>query len=296
MRSVPRASKILGNLTGPPRRGRSATVGWVCAAVATILSAASGPACAQQIIIDADGEPAQSAFGLALADLEVRDLHADFRRYCKRGTWEKAFRVLGLIADSNPHGLAVDTGGFWLSLRQLVWNDMVELGPDGKRAFRLFDTAAAEQMYEEAIRVGSDGNSEELQLLAKLFDFHFISSVGDQAADRLGDIAFEAGRFAAAARYWRKILEHCPDTDLSRVRLRVKLATALTRAGPSRELGRVREILRERFADETLTVAGRELRVREYLELLPRLDVNAPQIPPREPSLTLPATDTGNAG
>ena len=58
--------------------------------------------------------------------------------------------------------------------------------------------------------------------------------MGDNAADRLGDLYFELGRFDRAADCWLSVLRERPDTDLSPALLAVKAALALSRGASVR--------------------------------------------------------------
>ena len=89
----------------------------------------------------------------------------------------------------------------------------------------MFYDAEAKKLLDAA-----DGASE-LKNLEQIFSAYFITTVGDNAADRLGDLYFELGRFDRAADCWLAILRERPDTDLSLALISVKAGVALSRAG-----------------------------------------------------------------
>ncbi len=66
---------------------------------------------------------------------------------------------------------------------------LTALSPEGQAAYRLFYDAEAKKLFEEA------EGATELKNLERIYSAYFITSVGDNAADRLGDLYFELGRF-----------------------------------------------------------------------------------------------------
>ena len=125
------------------------------------------------------------------------------------------------------------------------------LPPEGQAAYRLFYDAEAKKLLDEA-----EGPAE-LKNLERIYSAYFPTSVGDNAADRLGDLYFELGRFDRAADCWLAVLRERPDTDLSPALSRVKAALALARAGRRAEFDAVRGELADRYADENVTLGGR---------------------------------------
>src|SRR5205823_14661730 len=125
----------------------------------------------------------------------------------------------------------------------------------------------AKQMYEQA--AGVNGAPEDLAALRKIVDQYFITSMGDQAADRLADALFESGDFGGAILLWNSILDSYPDSDLPALRIQIKRGTALARAGQFDALAAL--IARFRVgasALATMTVGGRVIIAAEYLQTL----------------------------
>src|SRR6185295_16307292 len=113
--------------------------------------------------------------------------------------------------------------GIMLPSRLIAREALLELPPAGQDAYRIFFDAEAKKLLEQA------QGPEELTKLTQIFTRYLVTSVGDEAANRLGDLQFEAGNFAQAVNSWRAILEERPDSRLSRARLRVKIAVAMAR-------------------------------------------------------------------
>ena len=116
--------------------------------------------------------------------------------------------------------------------------------------------------------------------MRKLVDKYFITSVGDKAADRLGDAFFEAGEFDSAERCWRMIVEDYPDTGLSPTLLQTKRGIAVR--GPGN--GQSSKLCASSFTNDSpgrsCESAGRTRRRRRYSMTSP----NAPAA--NEPSAT----------
>jgi outer membrane protein assembly factor BamB len=132
----------------------------------------------------------------------------------------------------------------------------------GQSAYRLFYDAEARKLFEEA------EGANEPKNLERVFSAYFTTSVGAAAADRLGDLYFELGRFDRAADCWLAILRDRPDTDLSPALISVKAALALSRAGRQSEFEQVRTELSNRFSDERLTLGGQTAAPAELLRRL----------------------------
>src|SRR5206468_8677956 len=102
-----------------------------------------------------------------------------------------------------------------------------------------------------------------------LYSAYFPTSVGDNAADRLGDLYFEQGRFDRAVDCWLAVLRERPDSEISPALLAVKAALGLSRAGRKGEIEAIRGELADRFADEVVTIGGRKAKAAEHLRTLP---------------------------
>ncbi|MGP0068105.1 MAG: PQQ-binding-like beta-propeller repeat protein, partial [Isosphaeraceae bacterium] len=185
------------------------------------------------------------------ASTEVKEAIDDFDRFQRRGAWERALKSLYTIPDNQALRFIDGENGFIIPIERKRRMILSALPPNGQAACRLFYDAEAKKLLDEA-----DGPSE-LKNLERIYSAYFITSVGDNAADRLGDLYFEAGRFDRAADCWLAILRERPDTDLSPALITVKAAVALFRAGRQSEFEQVRAELVNRYADEKLTIGGR---------------------------------------
>lgn len=196
---------------------------------------------------DDPGRPLQ----MPPASTETKEALEDFERFQRRGAWERALKSLYTIPDDQAKRFVDGDKGFIIPVERRRRSILAALPPAGQAACRLFYDAEARKLLDEA------EGATELKNLERVYSAYFITSVGDNAADRLGDLYFEQGRFDRAADCWLSVLRERPDTDLSPALLAVKAALALDRAGRRSEFEQVRSELSDRYRDEPVTIGGR---------------------------------------
>jgi outer membrane protein assembly factor BamB len=201
----------------------------------------------------------QHPFLLPVQPTEIGEAMEDFRRFAGRKQWEKAFKHLEKVFNATSNGLVLTADGIMLPSRMIAREALLELPPAGQDAYRLFFDAEAKKLLEQA------QGPEELNKLSQIFSRFLVTSVGDTAADKLGDMHFEAGNFAQAVHAWRSILEQRPDSRISRARLRVKIGVGLARQGNWAEFRTLLKVVEEQHAGEKLTLGGREVSSVDYL-------------------------------
>ena len=143
------------------------------------------------------------------ATTEVKEAIDDFDRFGRRGAWERALKALYTISEDQAQRFIDGEKGFIIPVarkRRLV---LAALPAAGRAAYRLFYDADAKKLFDEA-----EGPTE-LKTLERIYSAYFSTSIGDNAADRLGDLYFELGRFDRAADCWLDVLRERTDTDLS---------------------------------------------------------------------------------
>jgi outer membrane protein assembly factor BamB len=184
------------------------------------------------------------------ASTEVKDAIDDFERFRKRNAWERALKALYSIPEQQAVRFVDGDQGFIIPVARKRRQVLTGLSPEGQAAYRLFYDAEARKLFEDA------EGATELTNLERVYSAYFMTSIGDNAADRLGDLHFELGRFDEAADCWLAILRERPDTDLSPALISVKAALALHRAGRMSEFEQVRAELSSRFGDEKPSLGG----------------------------------------
>lgn len=192
------------------------------------------------------GRPIQ----LPPASTEVKEAFEDFERFARRSAWERAFKAIDGIPDDQNARFVDRDDGFITRVSERRRGVLAGLPPEGREAYRLFADAEARQLLDRAA-----GEAEQ-ETLERLFAAYFLTSSGDDAADRLGDLRFEQGRFDQAAECWLAILREYPDSDLPPAQVAVKAALALHRAGRASEVDELRQEIRGRYAGEEVVIGG----------------------------------------
>lgn len=193
------------------------------------------------------------------ASSEVKEAFDDFERFRRRGAWERALKSLYTIPEAQGLRFVDGQDGFIIPVARKRRSVLAGLSPEGQAAYRLFYDDEAKKLLEQA-----EGPSEQ-KTLERLYSEYFPTSVGDNAADRLGDLYYEMGRFDRAADCWLTVLRECPDTDLSPALVSIKAALALAHAGREGEIEALRRDLTDRYAEEKVTIGGRTASVAEHL-------------------------------
>ena len=234
-----------------------------------LLLATAGPAHAQQEpTSDAEksdkvtnDNPARP-FQLPPASAAVKEAIDDFERFGRRGAWDRALKSLDSIPEAQAARFIDGDGGFVIPVSRKRHALLAALPVEGLAAYKVFHDADAKKLFEEA-----EGPSQ-LADLERVYSSFFATSIGDNAADRLGDLYFELGRFDRAADCWLAILRERPDTDLSPALITLKAALALHRAGRLGEFETLRAELKDRHDDETVAVGGQSGKPTEILKAL----------------------------
>jgi outer membrane protein assembly factor BamB len=254
------------------------TTGWrlgkwlIAAAVAAMILLSVRKSLAQT-----PPEPKQPGFSVRKEDQAVLNAFDDFERYRDKSEWEKAFRALTTAADAAPKGMVPAKDGFLVPKSQRIRDLLTTLPPAGRDAYRLFNDPKARQQFDECVKAETEQGKVDAAALRKLVEQYFITATGDQAADRLGDLYFEAGDFLGAEAMWNAVLGGYPDSDLPPVRLHVKRAVALARAGRNDALAAAHKTIVEKYPGETLTLGGRTVNAADHVaSLMKQVATTAP--------------------
>ena len=194
------------------------------------------------------------------ASSEAKEAFDDFERFARRGAWERATKALYAIPEAQANRFVDGQDGFIIPVARKRRAVLAGLSHEGRAAYRLFYDDQAKKLLDEA-----EGPTEQATL-ERIFSAYFLTTVGDNAADRLGDLYFEQGRFDRAADCWLAVLRERTDSDLSPALMAVKAALALARAGRRSEIDAIRRELSDRFADEVVTIGGRKAKAAEHLK------------------------------
>ncbi|MEX1230716.1 MAG: PQQ-binding-like beta-propeller repeat protein [Planctomycetaceae bacterium] len=189
----------------------------------------------------------------------------DVNRYFEHQEWDKAFRRISEITDDQITGMVPTDEGFLIPAKERIWSLLAHLPAEGRDAFRVYYNGPAEKLMETVGEVSLVDPSSQIESATKIYRQYFLSSRGDDAANLLGDLAFEQGRFLEADGYWRSILEFHPQCEISESQLWLKRAAALARAGRRTEFDALLVQIGNRFDGEPIELGGRSRPFSEYL-------------------------------
>ena len=195
------------------------------------------------------------------ASSETKEAFDDFERFARRGAWERATKALYAIPEAQAARFVDGQNGFIVSVahkRRDGARRALARGPGGLSALLRL---RREEAAGPGRGSGGAGHARDGSISS-----YFLTSVGDNAADRLGDLYFEQGQFDRAADCWLAILRERPDSELSPALMTVKAALALSRAGRRSELDALRSEAADRYADEVVTIGGRKAKAAEHLK------------------------------
>ena len=251
----------------------------IAAALACGLPAS---ALAQFNVIEAEEavDPGDDGTGFRFeTNSKLQDSLADFRRHADRGLAEKAIEVLGELNErvasdefQDAASLLQTEEGLLLPAEEQVWRLQAEMPAEVRDAFRIFEDAKARKAFDEAT-AGDISPDERLARLEDVRRRFFVSSVGDDASNLLGDLFVRRGEPDRASRMYRDVLDYHPDSELSAAWLLFKIGLAERRAGNDAKAARAAATLRDLHPGVRVTFAGREVVAAEELgRLLSKAD------------------------
>ena len=226
------------------------------------------------------------------AKTEVKEALDDFERFRRRNAWERALKALYTITEDQALRFVDGDSGFIIPVAQRRRQVLTALPPEGQAAYRLFYDAEAQKLFADA------EGPNELANLERIYSAYFTTTIGDDAADRLGDLYFEMSRFDRAADCWLSILRDRPDTNLSPATVALKAALALARAGRRTEFEQLRADLADRYKGDKATIGGETGAPAELLRRLLEADppaALADESAAPTPSPSRPPIDLGRA-
>jgi outer membrane protein assembly factor BamB len=235
----------------PPENSSLAQIG----AYGPSVADEAGPA-------DEGADDPNTSFVLPSSGSGMRESLEDLARHTERQRWERAFQVLEKVGQAEKRGLIGAKGEIRVSPERFVQRYLSTLPPSGQAAYRLFHDGEAKSLLDAAT-----GPDEEAKL-QEVFTRFLLTSSGDQAANRLGDLYFERGEFGKAALCWRAILRDRPDSAIPAVTLWTKVGIAMARQGLSGEAEAALAELERRYAGVQVTLGGRQVDPIEHIRSL----------------------------
>lgn len=134
------------------------------------------------------------------------------RRFQDDGNFRVATKLMQAVLERSGAALYTEDEQVYFSLVRQVEQQLAALPPEGLAAYRLEADAEARAI----IAAGEQGEPGELESgLNQVVSRYFISSVGDEAAVRLGRLYLDQYNFVSARRVFEKALQH-PDLSIDR--------------------------------------------------------------------------------
>lgn len=160
------------------------------------------------------------------------------------------------------------TPGLFLSLKTVLHQRLADaLGrcpPEVAAAFRRSLDADAEVLYESALRQGHP------DAFGPVLQHYLFSSYGGRALEFCGDWYFDRGQFEAAETCWALLERLALPSDAPPGLLFLRRAAALALMGARSEAQARLQNIPDRYAHESVTVAGQIATVQRHAELLRR--------------------------
>ncbi|MEM9109302.1 MAG: PQQ-binding-like beta-propeller repeat protein [Planctomycetota bacterium] len=218
-----------------------------------------------QPVQEAPREQTQDGFVLSASGTTIQDTPAgEAIKLIEEGQWVKAIQAIESLDDANK-GLVLDERGVLRPLSTMKSALITSMPDEGKRAFRKLNEPAANSRLAEANKTKDP--ETRAQLLQAIVEGYILCDAAAPAAQQLGDIRFEQGRFNEAAAHYRLAAEH-PASAADDPLLMVRRLTALARSTQWRAFDELAEYTRFRHPGTTVRVAGQDAPVQELITQL----------------------------
>lgn len=160
------------------------------------------------------------------------DLMAQLDRaeqYRSEGNYRVVAKLWQSVLDQSGDTLYTDDGETYFALTHRIESMLAELPAEGLSAYRISADADASEILAAA------GDDRDLDALNRVVRGYFMSSLGDDAAFRLGCIYLDRHDFTGAVRMFKRIVDRYPDPSvpLDQVWLRIAIAYAYAGARDS---------------------------------------------------------------
>ncbi|MGD2111367.1 MAG: PQQ-binding-like beta-propeller repeat protein, partial [Phycisphaerae bacterium] len=136
---------------------------------------------------------------------EASDAISRAAAYAQRRQWRRAAEVLQAVADQAPDQLIRVEPGYYVGVRAYINRIICSWPADALSVYR--------ELYEPQIRAGIERAQKARSASALLpwFDRYFCTAAAAGLADRIAQLAIEAGDMALAERLYTRVLAYHPD-------------------------------------------------------------------------------------
>jgi len=167
-------------------------------------------------------------------DLEASLATAE--RFKNDGNYRVASQLYQAVLLRSGDALYSSDNTIYFSLVRQIEQILAELPPEGLAAYRVMADAQAKEILAAAT------GPQDTLALNQVVRLYFMSSLGDDAAFRLGCIYLDQFDFAGARRMFEKILNHYPDPSIPRDQILLRVALCQSYLG---QLNAAKESLAE---------------------------------------------------
>lgn len=188
------------------------------------------------------------------------------RDYLGSEQWEDAVNTLGQISDEYGDSLYPESTGRYLRVSEYCQNLLAKFPPEAIAIYREKVDPRAKRWLDQAIAESSE------QPLLNIVEQALMSSYGDDALYRLGNIAWEQGALSQARSYWRKLIPNSdagkqssdsgvflyPDTDLFVPEILARLILVSFFEGDFKRAEFELNVFRKRYPAASGALAGKQ--------------------------------------
>lgn len=257
------AAVLIATLSAAPAGGMLRTV--------AVQNWVEGP------IVNPEDAGRESGFDVAAGVTELADTQAPaVFDAVDAGDWQAVIRLLETLDQGEQTTLIRDNSGMLRPLSTLKAQVMADLPPEGRRTFRMMYRPVAVKMLADAQGIADP--AQQSLALAEVVERYGLCAAASEAAQQLGDLHFEGGRFNESARYYAFASEH-PVGDPDDAQLIAKRLHAFARSGDWAGFDTLADYARFRRGGASVRVGGETVTVNALIDVLGTDRANGPAIP-----------------
>ncbi|QDT40490.1 outer membrane biogenesis protein BamB [Gimesia alba] len=189
------------------------------------------------------------------------------RDYLAERQWEDAVNILVQISNEYGDSLYPESPGRYLRVSEYCQNLLAGFPREAIAIYREKTDPRAKRWWEQA------ETDATVQPLLNIIEQALMSSYGDDALYRLGEISWEQGDLSQARAYWRKLIPPTdaaprgqydpgvflyPDTDLPIPSILARLVLVSFFEGNIERAALERDVFRKKYPEATGTLAGQK--------------------------------------
>ncbi len=219
----------------------------------------------------------ESGFDVAAGVTELGDTQAPaVFEAVEAGDWQTVIRLLETLGEGEQAVLIRDSSGMLRPLSTLKAQVLADLPAEGRRTFRMMYRPVAAKLLADAQIIADPG--EQTLALAEVVERYGLCAAAADAAQQLGDLHFEGGRFNESVRYYTFASSHA-DGDPDDPQLIAKRLHALARAGDWAGFDTLADYARFRRGGASVRIGGETVTVNALIDALGGDRAAGPAVP-----------------